>query len=34
MSPHYVIDPAKPKVVPKQEWFAAPAGPDPARSQP
>ena len=34
MSPHYVIDPAAPKVVPKQEWFAAPARPDSMRSQP
>ena len=34
MSPHYVIDPAKPKVVPKQEWFAAPAQPESMRSQP
>src|SRR5581483_9679378 len=25
MSPNYVIDPAAPKVVPKEEWFAAPA---------
>jgi small-conductance mechanosensitive channel len=24
MSPHYVIDPATPKVVPPQKWFAAP----------
>jgi small-conductance mechanosensitive channel len=25
MSPNYVIDPASPKVVPKKDWFAAPA---------
>ncbi len=25
MSPNYVLDPAAPKVVPKQNWFAAPA---------
>jgi small-conductance mechanosensitive channel len=31
MSPNYVVDPASPKVVPKQHWFAAPAGPGPAR---
>ena len=31
MSPNYVLDPAAPKVVPKQDWFAAPAAPDPAR---
>ena len=27
MSPNYVLDPAAPKVVPKTDWFAAPAGP-------
>ena len=32
MSPHYVLDPASPKVVAKHDWFAAPACPDPARS--
>ncbi len=31
MSPNYVLDPAAPKVVPKQNWFAAPALQDPAR---
>ena len=31
MSPNYVFDPAAPKVVPKQNWFAAPARQDPAR---
>jgi small-conductance mechanosensitive channel len=34
MSPNYVLDPAAPKVVPKKEWFAAPAAadrPPPAR---
>jgi small-conductance mechanosensitive channel len=25
MSPHYMIDPAAPKIVPRQNWFAAPA---------
>src|SRR5439155_17381625 len=25
MSPNYVLDPAAPKVVPKDRWFAAPA---------
>ena len=25
MSPNYVLDPAAPKVVPKEQWFAAPA---------
>jgi small-conductance mechanosensitive channel len=30
MSPNYVLDPAAPKVVPRQQWFAAPACPDPA----
>jgi small-conductance mechanosensitive channel len=25
MSPNYVLDPAAPKVVPKKDWFAAPA---------
>ena len=30
MSPNYVLDPAAPKVVPKKDWFAAPARPDPA----
>jgi len=28
MSPNYVVDPAAPKVVPKHNWFAAPACPD------
>lgn len=27
MSPHYLGDPAAPKVVPKHEWYAAPAKP-------
>ena len=27
MSPNYVLDPAAPKVVPKERWFAAPAEP-------
>jgi hypothetical protein len=25
MSPHYVLDPKQPQVVPKDKWFAAPA---------
>jgi hypothetical protein len=25
MSPNYVLDPAAPKVVPKKDWYAAPA---------
>ena len=29
MSPNYVFDPAAPKVVPKKDWFTAPARPDP-----
>jgi small-conductance mechanosensitive channel len=28
MSPRYVLDPAGPKVVPRHQWFAAPASPD------
>jgi small-conductance mechanosensitive channel len=28
MSPHYMVDPAVPKIVPKQQWFAAPARPE------
>ena len=28
MSPNYLVDPAAPKVVPKTQWFAAPARPD------
>src|SRR6185312_6556368 len=28
MSPNYVLDPQAPKVVPKQNWFAAPASAD------
>jgi small-conductance mechanosensitive channel len=28
MSPRYVFDPAGPKVVPRHQWFAAPASPD------
>jgi small-conductance mechanosensitive channel len=27
MSPNYVLDPAAPKLVPKEQWFAAPASP-------
>ncbi len=29
MSPNYVFDPAAPKVVPKKDWFQAPATPSP-----
>ena len=25
MSPHYYLDPAKPKTVPESEWYAPPA---------
>jgi hypothetical protein len=28
MSPNYMIDPSAPKVVPKKDWFAAPAAPE------
>jgi small-conductance mechanosensitive channel len=31
MSPHYYFDPASPKIVPKHQWFAAPASPDQKR---
>ena len=36
MSPNYVLDPAAPKVVPKKDWFAAPAdaGQPPDRTKP
>ena len=27
MSPHYVLDPKSPQVVPKEQWHAAPAKP-------
>jgi small-conductance mechanosensitive channel len=30
MSPNYMVDPAAPKIVPRGNWFDAPAGPDPA----
>jgi small-conductance mechanosensitive channel len=33
MSPNYMVDPALPKVVPKKDWFAAPAKPEPPRSE-
>jgi small-conductance mechanosensitive channel len=33
MSPNYVFDPKAPKVVPKTDWFAAPARPDPRSTQ-
>jgi len=29
MSPHYLGDPGEQKVVPKEEWYAAPAAPPP-----
>jgi len=29
MSPHYLSDPARPKVVPPSDWYAAPAKPPP-----
>ena len=28
MSPNYEADPAAPKIVPREHWFAAPAAPD------
>jgi small-conductance mechanosensitive channel len=28
MSPHYMMDPAEPQVVPKAKWFTSPAKPD------
>jgi len=31
MSPHYRGDPAQPKLVPKAQWFAAPAQAEPNR---
>jgi small-conductance mechanosensitive channel len=34
MSPNYVLDPAAPKVVPKERWFAAPADPVAVSSAP
>jgi len=34
MSPNYVLDPAAPKVVPKERWFAAPAEPVAASAAP
>jgi small-conductance mechanosensitive channel len=33
MSPNYVLDPAAPKVVPKEMWFAAPARPEPVTAR-
>jgi len=29
MSPNYMVDPATPKIVPKKDWFAAPARSEP-----
>jgi small-conductance mechanosensitive channel len=34
MSPHYLGDPARPKVVPKADWFSAPAPSTDAQSRP
>jgi small-conductance mechanosensitive channel len=35
MSPHYVLDPGAPVVVPKKRWFEPPAaGPGPDRDRP
>jgi small-conductance mechanosensitive channel len=34
MSPNYVLDPRKPKLVAKKDWFAAPAGPEQPLSEP
>ena len=34
MSPNYVLDPAAPKVVAKEDWFAAPASPARATRRP
>ncbi|HMF93071.1 MAG TPA: mechanosensitive ion channel family protein [Vicinamibacterales bacterium] len=34
MSPNYMLDPAAPKVVPKERWFAAPAAADPMWTAP
>ena len=31
MSPHYMLDPKEPLVVPKERWFAAPAAPPPGK---
>jgi small-conductance mechanosensitive channel len=33
MSPNYVLDPAAPKVVPKRDWYAAPAAAERPRGQ-
>ena len=32
MSPHYMMDPAAPQVVPKDQWYAAPARPREGRA--
>jgi small-conductance mechanosensitive channel len=34
MSPRYVLDPAQPKIVPREGWYAAPASPDPKAAPP
>jgi small-conductance mechanosensitive channel len=33
-SPNYVLDPAQPKVVPREQWYAAPARPPEAERPP
>jgi small-conductance mechanosensitive channel len=34
MSPNYMLDPAAPKIVPKERWFATPAEPAAAAAAP
>jgi small-conductance mechanosensitive channel len=34
MSPNYVLDPAAPKLVPRKDWYAAPAAPEQAVAAP
>jgi hypothetical protein len=34
MSPHYIGDPAEPKVVPAPRWYAKPAAAQPAGASP
>jgi len=33
MSPHYMMDPAEPQVVPKARWYDAPAQPPAATTK-
>ena len=33
MSPNYEADPSDVKIVPKKDWFAAPARPDPTEKK-